>query len=87
MSFELYSERDVVQRFKDFSFGLSGNDPYIEPEDGADLTVVEMDKEVLEIYKNMRGNDEKRTILDKIIEFGRSEKNYDFIELRSLINL
>lgn len=80
---EKYTEKEVVQRFKDFSIGLSGNNPYIEPEEGADVSVVEMDAEVLKIYKNMRNMN--RSLLDKIIDYSRSESNHDFKELSRLM--
>jgi hypothetical protein len=35
--YERYTKKDIVNRFKDFSTGLSGNNPYIEPEEGADV--------------------------------------------------
>jgi hypothetical protein len=77
-SYERYTKKDIVNRFKDFSTGLSGNNPYIEPEEGADVSVVEMDREVLSIYKTMHDRD--RIVLDKIIKHSRSENNFKFHE-------
>jgi hypothetical protein len=49
------------------------------------MSVVEMDREVLSIYKTMHDRD--RLVLDKIIKHSRSENNFKFHELRDLMNL
>jgi hypothetical protein len=82
-SYERYTKKDIVNRFKDFSTGLSGNNPYIEPEEGADGQ--RDGSRSLSIYKTMHDRD--RLVLDKIIKHSRSENNFKFHELRDLMNL
>lgn len=84
---EKYTEKEIVTRFKDFSVGLSGNNPTAEPEEGGEVDVVEMDREVLDIYKAMRKNYDHNSALVTILDFSRSDEFFKFGKLRESLGI
>ena len=85
---ENYTESEIITRFKEFSIGLSGNDPTAEPIEGEEVDdVVEMDREVLDIYKAMRKNYDYTSSLATILEYSRSDEFFKFGKLRESLGI